>query len=223
LAHARGVARGFFQQEGGAMSEAETVVTPQAAPDDPASSATPTVTHHQQIAAKLNAAIDEMLALIPDFVESHPATAVFVRTHQNVPVDFIATAIASAEANPEVLAASGFDVTKARDTLQFGDAFRPMADKFDTAAKNIRFTIDFKRAEVNNEALQFYAVAKGSARDPRKPAVSAHVGNLKRDLGRTGNVRKKKVTPAPAPAPTTPAPTGGGSSTPSAPTSTPTR
>jgi hypothetical protein len=180
------------------------VVTSQAAPDDPASTATPTVTHYQQVAAKVSAAIDELLALVPDFVESHPSLGAFVRSHQNVPADFIATAIAAAEANPEVLAASGFDVTKARDTLQFGDAFRVMADKFDTAAKNIRFTIDFKRAEVNNEALQFYAVAKGSARDPRKATVSAHVGNLKRDLGRNGIGRKKKVTPAPAP--TTPAP-----------------
>lgn len=197
------------------------VVSTQAAPDDPASTATPTVTHYQQVAAKVNAAIDELLALVPDFVESHPVTKLFVRTHLNLPADFIDTVIAAAEANPELQTASGFDVTKARDTVQFSDGFRPMADKFDTAAKNIRFTIDSKRADVNNEALRFYEVAKGSARDPRKTTVSAHVGNLKRDLGRTGVGRKKKVTPAPAP--TTPAPTGGGVSTPPAPTSTPAR
>jgi len=197
----------------GAVFTVQKEDTSQAAPEDPASTATPTVTHYQQVAAKVNAAIDELLALVPDFVESHPVTGVFVRTHLNLPADFIATVIAAAEANPELQAASGFDVTKARDTVQFGDAFRAMADKFDTAAKNIRFTIDSKRAEVNNEGLRFYEVAKGAARDPRKTAVSAHVGNLKRDLGRTGIGRKKKVPP-PAPTPTTPAPTGGAASTP---------
>ena len=58
---------------------------------DPAPAQTPTVTHYQQIAANLARAIDDMLALIPSFVESHPDTNAFVRTHQNVPLQFIAT------------------------------------------------------------------------------------------------------------------------------------
>jgi hypothetical protein len=164
-----------------------------ASPDDPASSSTPTVTHYQQVAAKLSEAIDEMLALIPNFVESHPATREFVRTHLNVPDYFIGSVIAAAEANPDLPAVSGFDVTNARDTLQFGDAFRPMADKLRAAAKNIRFTIDSRRAQVNREALQFYAVAKGVARDPRKTTVSIHVRFLKRDLGKSGIGRRKKM------------------------------
>ena len=63
---------------------------------------TPTITHYQQIAENLAKAIDDMLVLIPSLVEPHPSTTGFVRTHQNVPLEFIATAIAAVEANPEL-------------------------------------------------------------------------------------------------------------------------
>ena len=71
-----------------------TAVTTQAAPDAPVTSATPTLTHYEEIAQDLSKAIDAMLALIPSFVEPHPTTKPFVDSHQSVSNDFIATTIA---------------------------------------------------------------------------------------------------------------------------------
>ncbi|HSY47375.1 MAG TPA: hypothetical protein VLC46_01050 [Thermoanaerobaculia bacterium] len=174
-------------------------------PADPVPAQTPTITHYQQIAENLAKAIDDMLALIPSLVEPHPSTTAFVRSHQNVPLEFIATAIAAVEANPELQGADIFDVTEARDSLQFIDAFRPMKDRLNAAAQSLAFSIDTRRANASTGALQVYSVAKGVARSPLSTTVAAHVGNLKRDLGRAGKGGKKKSTPAPAPS--TPAPT----------------
>jgi hypothetical protein len=179
-------------------------------PADPAPAQTPTITHYQQIAENLAKAMDDMLALIPTFVEAHPDTKAFVNKHQNVPLQFIATAVAAVEANPE-LQGSTFDATEARDALQFIDAFRPMADRLFAAARNLTFSINSRKANAGNGALDVYAIAKRVALNPLSTTVSSHVSNLKRDLGKRG---RKKVTPtpgtpvpAPTPAPGTHAPT----------------
>jgi|GEM_PF-121429 hypothetical protein len=177
-------------------------------PADPVPPAqTPTITHYQQIALNLAKAVDDMLALIPSFVEAHPDTTAFVRTHQNVPLTFIATAVAAVEANPE-LQGGTFDATEARDTLQFIDAFRPMADLLSAAAKNLTFSINSRKANAGNGALEVYAIAKRVARNPLSTTVASHVGNLKRDLGRRGPRKGKPApgTPTPVPVPGTPVP-----------------
>jgi hypothetical protein len=194
-----------FKQED-TMSEQVTGDVPQVPADPVPVVQTPTITHYQQIAANLAKAIDDMLALIPSLVEPHPSTTGFVRSHQNVPLQFIATAIAEVEANPALQGAGIFDVTEARDALQFIDAFRPMADRLNAAAKNLTFSIDTRRANASTGALQVYAVAKGVARVPQNTAVASHVGNLKRDLGKARGTNRKKVTPTPDPVPTAPKP-----------------
>jgi hypothetical protein len=188
-------------------------------PADPVPPAqTPTVTHYQQIAANLAKAIDDMLALIPSFLEAHPDTNAFVRTHQNVPLQFIATAVAAVESNPELQGNGTFDAVAARDALQFIDAFRPMADRLSAAAKNVTFSINSRKANAGNGALEIYAIAKRLALNPLRTTMSSHVGNLKRDLGKRGPRKGTKPapgtpvpipvpgTPVPAPAPGTPAP-----------------
>jgi hypothetical protein len=179
------------------MPKAVRGVTAAAAPDDPATPQTPTVTHYQQVAANLNKAIDDMLALMPNFVESHPATKGVVRAQRSVSNDFIVSAIAAVEQNPEIDGLHDFDVAEARDTLQFSEAFRPMKDKLNAAAINVEFSIDHRRANVVEPALQVYALTKGLARNPARTSAAAHAANLKRDLGRKG--RKKKAAPAPTP------------------------
>ena len=188
------------------MPKVVTTVTAQAAPDDPASPQTPTVTHYEQVAARLSSAIDDALALMPDFTQSHPLTKGFVQSQLSVSDTFILSTIAAVEANPELQSVKKFDVTAARDLLQLSDAFRPLVDKLNGAAKNVKFTIDRKRAEIVADALQTYDIAKGVARDADATTAAEHVGNLRRDLGRSG---KRKKKPAPAPAPGNPAEQGG--------------
>ncbi|HSY49112.1 MAG TPA: hypothetical protein VLC46_09900 [Thermoanaerobaculia bacterium] len=196
------------------MSEQVTGDVPQVPADPVPVVQTPTITHYQQIAENLAKAIDDMLAIIPTFVEAHPDTKAFVNRHLNVPLQFIATAVAAVEANPTLQGTSSFDVTEARDALQFIDAFRPMEDKLRDAMQNLGFSMDSRKANAAIGALQVYAIAKGVARSPLSTTVAAHVSNLRRDLGRVGKAGRKKATqtpgtPAPVPAVPKPAASGG--------------
>jgi hypothetical protein len=86
------------------------------------------------------------------------------------------------------------DVTAARDTLQFLEAFRPVLDRIRALADSLEFTMKSRRASLTADALQIYAIAKAVGRDPRGAAVASHVEHLKRDLGRRGPARKQATT-----------------------------
>src|SRR3954451_3011616 len=63
-------------------------------------------------------------------------------------------------------AASGtFDVAEARETLQFLDAFRPIADQIAALLAAVNHTMEARKARVVDAGLRTYAVAKALARD----------------------------------------------------------
>ena len=74
-----------------ANDTSSTPVTP--APADPV----PALTAYEQLVANLNAAIDALVAQIPEFQVPHPATTTFVRTHQNVPLEFSTSAVTAVQ------------------------------------------------------------------------------------------------------------------------------
>lgn len=163
---------------------------------DPVTAQSPTVTHYQQLADDLTRALDQIAASIPKLESTHPATANFVRSHANIPIPFLVTAIAAVEQTPELQIIKQFDVAATRDAIQFNEAFRPVYDKMTAFANSINFTMSSLKANVAADALQIYAIAKGLARDPGAGNVRSHVQNLKRDLGRSGKPRGAKQ-PAP--------------------------
>jgi hypothetical protein len=161
-------------------------VTPSPDGSTPDPGTGPTITRYQQLADNFSKALDEILQNIPNLEMSHPATANFVRSHLNVPTEFLATAIAAVEQTPELQHINKLNVAEARDTLQFIEAFRPILDKITALASSVKFTMDSRKALLAADALQIYDIAKGIARDPGAAAVHSHVANLKRDLGRRG-------------------------------------
>jgi hypothetical protein len=171
----------------------------EAAPGDPPAQATPTITHYDQVAANFGKALDELLATVPHFVAAHPSTKGFARMAKTVSDEFLVSTIAAVEETPGMLTLDQFDVSEARDFLQYSQAFRPMRDKLVAAGTNVNFSINLRRANVVNPALQAYALVKGLARNPDSTLAASHAGNLRRDLGRTGQ-RRKKTAPKPAPA-----------------------
>src|ERR1051326_198755 len=177
---------------------------------DPTPAPTPTVTFYQKLADDFSKALDEIAQIIPKLEITHPATANFVRSHLNVPTEFLATAIAAVEQTPELQGTGKLDVTAARDTLQFIEAFRPVQDKVSAFANSLKFTMASRKANLAADALQIYSIAKGIARDPGAAAVASLVHNLKRDLGRRGRAKGSGAAtakPAPQPpAPVTPLP-----------------
>lgn len=167
---------------------------------DPATGPTPTVTHYQQIADDFSKALDQIVQMIPNLEITHPATANFVRSHLNVPTEFLATAIAAVEQTPQLQHTGKLDTASARDTLQFIEAFRPIQDKVTALANSLKFTMASRKATLAADSLQVYNIAKGIARDPGAAAVASLVQNLKRDLGRRGRA-KGSVAAAKQPAP----------------------
>src|ERR1041385_3945242 len=173
---------------------------PDGAPPDPATGPTPTITHYQQLADDFSKALDQIVQIIPNLEITHPATANFVRSHLNVPTEFLATAIAAVEQTPQLQHTGKLDIASARDTLQFIEAFRPIQDKVNALANSLKFTMASRKATLAADALQVYNIAKGIARDPGAAAVASLVQNLKRDLGRRGRA-KGSVNAAKPPAP----------------------
>jgi hypothetical protein len=167
---------------------------------DPLTAPSPTITHYQQLADDFSKALDEIVAIIPKLEATHPATANFVRSHQNIPAEFLATAIATVEQAPELRSVNKLDTAAARDTLQFIEAFRPVLDKVTAFADSLKFTLASRKAVLTADALQIYDIAKGVARDPGAAHVASLVQNLSRDLGRRGR-NKGSVAAAKPPAP----------------------
>src|SRR6478672_10481833 len=84
---------------------------------DPVTAPSPTVTHYQQLADDFTKALDQIASGLPNLEATHPATVNFVRSHANIPIEFLATAIAAVEQTPELRAVNKFDVTATRDTI----------------------------------------------------------------------------------------------------------
>jgi hypothetical protein len=160
----------------------------------------PTITHYQQVAAQFMSALDEISQIIPKLEAIHVSTASLVRARLNIPNAFLATVTAAVEQVPELQALQKLDVNSARDTLQFLEAFRPVRDKVDAFATNLKYTMDSRKAKLATESLVTYDVAKGLSRDPNSAIIGSHVLNMKRDLGRRGpkqvrTLRKTTATP----------------------------
>jgi len=166
-------------------------------PDTP----TPTITHYQQIAAEFMAALDEISQIIPKLAAAHVSTANLVRSRLNVPNQFLATVTAAVVQVPELQAMQKLDVNEALDTLQFLEAFRPVRDKVDAFATNLKYTMDSRKADLATKALLTYDVAKGLARDPNSATIAALVANMKRDLGRRGRPKTPLAVRRAGPAP----------------------
>jgi len=159
----------------------------------------PTVTHYEQVAAELSIAVETAFAAIPNMEAPHPSTRDFVRSHQSVSNDFIASVIAAVEATPELQNVKKFSVAEARDTLQFIEAFAPIAARLTALANNLKFTMQSRKAKIAADALQTYDIAKGVARDAGSAGLVPHISNMRRTLGR-GRPRTHAKAPQEPPA-----------------------
>jgi len=157
----------------------------------------PTITTAERLANEIADAIEAIAARIPQLEAPHPSTATSVRGARTVSREFIVSMIAAVEATPALQTVGTFDTEEARATLQFIDAFRPIADRLAALLASINYTMASRRAKVAAAAMTTYAVAKGLARDAESAPLAAHLETLRRDLGRR-NRPARSVTPDPA-------------------------
>jgi hypothetical protein len=147
---------------------------------------TPTTTHYQQVAITFSAALDEIASDIPKLEEGYITTVDFVRSHLNVPLEFIAVVIAAVEQAPELQRVGVIDPVEARNTLQMVEAFRPIVSKVTAFLKTLELAVNSRLASLGNQSLQMYQISRQVARDPKNAAVKSLHADMKRAFGRRG-------------------------------------
>ena len=155
---------------------------------------------YSQAVANIQQALDTILAAIPATPLKDQSPIAYVRKRQAVQPELISRAVTAAGTTPVLQ--SLIDITEARDNLAFTNAFRPVFDRMNGIAEDLKFAIDTRHAKSGSEALTVYHTAKRIAKGRGGEAeLAAHVANMKEVVHRGG---KKKVAKVPATAPTTP-------------------
>jgi hypothetical protein len=165
-----------------------------------------TITHHRQAAEDFLKALATVSAMIPLLEAANAAEVEFVRTHQNVPVAFIQTAIAGVEQTPELQTFTELDPVLSAEMLQFIEAFRPVLHQATTFTDSLKFTLDWKVAKLTHGALACYQIVKGAVRGRRSASAVSLLANLTRDLGLRASRARSAVAKGKAKAATEAAP-----------------
>jgi hypothetical protein len=166
------------------------------ATEQPPATNSPTVTHYQQMAAEFIKSVDLLTASIPNVQPAHEQSEAYVSHRQNVPDEFLRTVVAAIEQLPELQALNKLDPVEGRDALQFIEAFKPVVDRIAALLRDLRHTVRLRRTLLSNSALQVYGITKLFKRDAGSAAVTSHVENMERDLGRSRPSKRKPATPA---------------------------
>jgi len=154
----------------------------------------PTLTEQDRIANLVSAALAQAAALIPNLEAPHPATSKSLRAARLVTRESLAQLIAIVEEVEVMRRMETFDVADARETLQFIDAFRPVADQIAALLAALNHTMEARKARVVAAGLRTYAVAKGLARDDRGAEVHAALEHLRTRMRRARS-RKRDTSP----------------------------
>jgi hypothetical protein len=150
-----------------------------------------TTTRYQEIAAQFMSGLDTLTATIPNLEVEHPSVIDTVQGHLAIPDAFLGSTIAAVEQTAHLQALDQLDIPAGHDVLQFIDAFRPVFEKVNALARNLKFTMASRKSVLAFDALRIYEIAKGLARDPRNAPLAAHVKVMKRDLNRPGRPAPK--------------------------------
>jgi hypothetical protein len=166
-------------------------------PTTPAPSPLP----YAEAVATIQQALDAIAAAIPATQLKQQSTVKYVRQRQGVKPELIAKAVTAAQAAPVLQ--NFLDLTDARDALAFSDAFRPLFDRMNGIAQDLKFAIDARHAKSGAEALTVYATAKRISQGPNGAELTSHVANMKTVVRRGGKRTKVTTVPPPAAAPPT--------------------
>jgi hypothetical protein len=186
------------------LTERSTAVVPAGDGTTPDTSApSPTVTHYQQLTGEFLKKLDDLASTVPQLELSHPSTADFVRTHLNVPMQFLSTVVSLVEQFPDLQAVGRMDLKVARDDLQYIDAWRSAIDKLATFTDAMQFSVASRQAKLTDVCFQVWSITKSLARDPGSPHMANAVELMRKDFRRPPKPKKTDGTSAPPPIVTT--------------------
>lgn len=148
------------------------------------------------IASQVNALLDQVEALIPDYTQPDPERVPKVSANARFAHELIAPTI-TAVGNYEPLRQHNlFDVEGGRHALAVRDELRPLALRTAAIAAALQFTIDSKLAAAAAETLQTYQWSKRHAEEPAGAALRPYVAEMRRVVAKTINRRPAKAANA---------------------------
>jgi len=127
--------------------------------------------------------IRSMRDAIPEFVV--PASKTEGRrvvTAASVPVEFVELAITALTNVPDVRRATS-NPNRARDRMDYADAYSPLADELEATAQFLRHSIRVARNEAGSDALATYELAKRLMTRPGLTELVEYVADMRRALG----------------------------------------
>jgi hypothetical protein len=154
----------------------------------------PTLTEQQRIAYEIRDELNALAARIPRLEHPHSATSGWVRAYRTVTEESIIRMIALVEQFDIFRDLGTFDVAEARETLQFADAFKPIADQVAALLAALNYTMEARKARVVAAGLRTYAVAKELARDNKSLDLRFALDALRTEMRRTRSRRQKEPT-----------------------------
>jgi hypothetical protein len=132
------------------------------------------------------ARIQELRAMreaIPEFrIPDSKAEARRIVANASVPPEFVELAATAITLSPDLRRETS-DPNRVRDRMDYADAYSPLADQFEAAAKFLRHSIRVARGEAGSDALATYALAKHVSRRPEQGELKLQVHDMERALG----------------------------------------
>jgi len=186
----------------------KNALEPTPSPGDP--SAAPVRTKYNDAADAFVGKLEAMKEGFPvKFLTRHRSKARFVDARIGVPMKCLSTGVAAIERSTDLQSVTRIDAAIARDQLQLVEAFMPVLLEAEKLYFGMKFTLNSVRADLANNILKLYAVAKTLGRDGEDAELAALADTISRDLGRKGIPKPKKLKKQPEP------PSSGGLAAPS--------
>lgn len=116
-----------------------------------------------------------------------PATTDATRLLANaasVPAQFIELTNIAVTNHKPLERAESLTPEQSRDLLAYADAFAPLADELEAAAKFVRYSTTSARNAAGAEALTTYSLAVRLSKRPATAYLAPHVADMRRALGR---------------------------------------
>ena len=153
---------------------------------------------YDEIAAVMQGALDTIESVIPRSPSALHQTVAYVRRRLGVSPQMISKAITTAETSPQCQ--NFMDVPDAWDTLALRTALRPVFDRMNGLAQDLKFAIDIRLVKTGGEALDVYAAAKRAARRDGAAEVASHLQNMVDAMPKGKGNHRRKAPPETPPA-----------------------
>jgi len=134
-----------------------------------------------------------MREAIPEFtVPASKAEAKRVVSAASVPAEFVELAITALTNSPDLRRQTS-NPNRARDRMDYADAYSPLADELEATAQFLRHSIRVARNEAGSDALATYELAKRLMSRPELGELVAYVADMRRALGVQARLAKGKA------------------------------